>query len=118
MAKAEAAKISAEKDFSAAKIAVAEYEQGTLRRDLRRAEADIVVAKQNLSTAENQLRYSRKMHRRGYVTQLDVESKGFAVEQARLDVEVAEVTKEVLEKFTKAKTLEELISKRDSAEER
>lgn len=116
VAKAEAAKISAEKDFSAAKIAVAEYEQGTLRRDMRRAEADIVVAKQNLSTAENQLRYSRNMHRKGYVTQLEVESKGFAVEQAKLDVEVAEVTKEVLEKFTRAKTLEELISKRDSAE--
>lgn len=116
VAKAEAAKISAEKDFSAAKIAVAEYEQGTFRRDLRRAEADIVVAKQNLSTAENQLTYSRGMHRRGYVTKLEVESKEFAVEQAKLDVEVAEVTKEVLEKFTKAKTLEELISKRDGAE--
>jgi HlyD family secretion protein len=116
VAKAEAAKISSEKDFSAAKIAVAEYEQGTFRRDVRRAEADIVIAKQNLSTAENQLTYSRKMHRKGYVNQLDVESKEFAVEQAALDVEVAELSKEVLQKFTREKTLEELISKRDSAE--
>src|SRR5581483_7378811 len=116
VAKAEAAKISSEKDFSAARIAVAEYEQGTLRRDVRRAEAEIVIAKQNLSTAENQLRYSRSMNRKGYLTQLDVESKEFAVEQARLDVEVAELSKEVLEKFTRAKTVEELISKRDSAE--
>ena len=116
VAKAEAAKIASEKDFSAAKIAVGEYEQGTLRRDIRRAEADIVVAKQNLSTAENQLRYSRNMYRKGFVTQLDVESKEFALEQAELDVEVAELSKEVLEKFTKAKTLEELKSKRDSAE--
>src|SRR6185437_1801045 len=46
----------------------------------------------------------------------DVESKEFGVEQARLDVEVAELTKEVLENFTRAKTLEELTSKRDSAE--
>jgi len=45
-----------------------------------------------------------------------VESKEFGVEQARLDVEVAELTKEVLENFTRAKTLEELTSKRDSAE--
>src|SRR6185437_8961529 len=57
VAKAEAAKISSEKDFAAAKIAVAEYEQGTFRRDVRRAEADIVVAKQNLLTIENQLSY-------------------------------------------------------------
>ncbi|HEV7226249.1 MAG TPA: HlyD family efflux transporter periplasmic adaptor subunit, partial [Pirellulales bacterium] len=116
VAKAEAAKISSEKDFAAAKIAVAEYEQGTFRRDVRRAEAEIVVAKQNVLTAENQLRYSRLMHRKGYVTRLDVESKEFGVEQSKLDVEVAELTKEVLETFTKAKTLEELTSKRDSAE--
>ncbi|HEV3342382.1 MAG TPA: HlyD family efflux transporter periplasmic adaptor subunit [Pirellulales bacterium] len=116
VAKAEAAKITSEKDFSAAKIGVSEYEQGTLRRDVRRAEADIIVAKQNLSTAENQLRYSRNMYRKGYVTQLDVESKEFALEQAELDVEVAELSKEVLQKFTSAKTLEELKSKRDSAE--
>lgn len=116
VAKAEAAKIASEKDFAAAKIAVAEYEQGSFRRDLRRAEADIIIAKQNLSTAENQLRYSSNMHRKGYVTQLDVESKQFALEQARLDVEVAELTRDVLEKFTKAKTLEELKSKRDSAQ--
>ncbi|MGH7139075.1 MAG: efflux RND transporter periplasmic adaptor subunit, partial [Pirellulales bacterium] len=116
VAKAEAAKISAEKDFSAAKIGVEEYQQGTLRREIRQAEADIVVAKQDLATAENQLRYSQKMHRKGYVTQLDVQSKEFALEQAKLNVEVAELSKEVLEKFTKAKTLEELKSKRDSAE--
>ncbi|HXT59472.1 MAG TPA: efflux RND transporter periplasmic adaptor subunit [Pirellulales bacterium] len=75
VAKAEAAKISSEKDFAAAKIAVAEYEQGTFRRDVRRAEADIVVAKQNLLTIENQLSYSLTMHRKGYVTRLDVESR-------------------------------------------
>jgi HlyD family secretion protein len=116
VAKAEAAKIKSEKDFAAAKIAVAEYEQGTLRRDVRRAEAEIVVAKQNLSTAENQLRYSRTMRRKGYTAQLDVESKEFGVDRAKLDVEVAELTKEVLQTFTRAKTTEELTSKRDSAE--
>jgi RND family efflux transporter MFP subunit len=116
VAKAEAAKITSEKDFSAAKIAVSEYEQGTLRRDVRRAEADIVIARQNLATAENQLGYSRNMNRKGYVSRLDVESKEFALEQAKLDLEVAELSKEVLQKFTSAKTVEELTSKRDSAE--
>jgi HlyD family secretion protein len=116
VAKAEAAKIASEKDFSAAKIAVDEYQQGTLRKEVRQAEADIIVAKQDLATAENQLHYSRSMHRKGYVTQLDVQSKEFAVEQAKLRVEVSELVKEVLEKFTRAKVLEELISKRDSAE--
>ncbi|HEV3343520.1 MAG TPA: hypothetical protein VG125_24320, partial [Pirellulales bacterium] len=116
VAKAEAAKITSEKTFSAAQIAVEEYKQGTFVQEMQQFEADITVAKQNLSSAENLLYYSKKMHRKGYVTQLDVESKEFAVEQAKLNLAVAERKKDVLEKFTKAKMMEDLTSKRDSAE--
>jgi len=115
VAKAEAAKIKSSKDFSAAEISVDEYDKGTFVQTLQQLEANITVAKQNLSSAENLLHYSRKMHRKGYVTQLDVESKEFAVEQAKLNLGVAETQKDVLEKYTKAKTLEGLISVRDSA---
>lgn len=116
VAKALAAKITSEKNFSAAKIAVKEYEEGTFVQEMQQYEADIIVAKQNLSSAENLLHYSRKMHRKGYVTQLDVESKEFAVEQAKLNLAVAERKKDVLEKYTREKTLEQLRSVRDSAE--
>lgn len=116
VAKADAARITSSKNFAAAKIAVEEYDQGTFVQELQQYEADITVAKQNLSSAENLLYYSQKMHRKGYVTQLDVESKQFAVEQAKLNLAVAERKKEVLEKFTRAKMLEDLTSKRDSAE--
>jgi HlyD family secretion protein len=116
VAKAEAAKITSEKTWSAAKIAVEEYEQGTFVQEMQQFEADITVAKQNLSSAENLLHYSNKMHRKGYVTELDVESKEFAVEQAKLNLAVAERKKDVLARFTKAKMLEDLTSKRDSAE--
>ena len=116
VAKAEAAKITSEKNFSAAKIAVEEYKEGTFVQELQQYEADITVANQNLSSAENLLHYSRKMHRKGYVTQLDVESKEFAVEQAKLNQAVAERKKSVLETFTRAKMMEDLTSKRDSAE--
>ncbi|HEX7379639.1 MAG TPA: HlyD family efflux transporter periplasmic adaptor subunit [Pirellulales bacterium] len=116
VAKAEAARITSSKNYAAAKIAVEEYDKGTFVQERQQFEADITVAKQNLSSAENLLYYSQKMHRKGYVTQLDVESKQFAVEQAKLNLAVAERKKEVLEKYTKAKMLEDLTSKRDSAE--
>ena len=116
VAKAEAAKITSEKNFAAAKIAVDEYREGTFVQEMQQFDADITVARQNLSSAKNLLHYSLKMHRKGYVTQLDVESKQFAVEQAELNLAVAERKKDVLEKFTKAKMLEDLTSKRDSAE--
>lgn len=113
--KAEASKITAEKNFAAAEIAVEEYREGTFVQEMQQFEADIVVAKQNLSTAENQLQYSEKMHRKGFVTALDVESKQFAVEQAKLNMAVAETKKDVLAKFTRQKMLEDLTSKRDGA---
>ncbi|MGH7135732.1 MAG: HlyD family secretion protein, partial [Pirellulales bacterium] len=115
VAKAEAAKIKSSKDFSAAAIAVDEYGKGTFVQELQQLEANITVARQNLSSATNLLFYSQKMHRKGYVTQLDVESKEFAVEQAKLNLGVAETQKEVLQKYTKEKMLEGLISVRDSA---
>lgn len=114
--KAEASKITAEKNFAAAAIAVDEYDKGTFVQEMQQLEADIIVAKQNLSTAENQLQYSEKMHRKGFVTALDVESKQFAVEQAKLNMEVAKTKKEVLAKYTRQKMLEDLKSKRDGAE--
>jgi HlyD family secretion protein len=116
VAKAEAAKITSEKNHAAAEIAVEEYREGTFVQEMQQYEADITVAKQNLSSANNLKYYSEKMHRKGYVTQLDVESKEFAVEQAKLNLAVAERKKDVLEKFTKLKMLEDLTSKRDSAE--
>ena len=114
-AKALAAKITSEKDFEAAKIGVDEYEQGMFPQEMEERDADITVARQHLSSAQNQLNYSQKMHRKGYVTSLDVESKEFAVEEARLNLNIAERRKTVLEKFTRLKTLEDLTSKRDSA---
>ncbi len=114
--KAEAAKIAAERTFNAAQIAVDEYRYGTFVQEMKQLEADITVAKQNQSSAENQLAYSEKMYRSGYVTRLDVESKQFAVEQARLTRAVNERKKFVLEKFTSAKMLQDLVSQRDAAE--
>jgi HlyD family secretion protein len=116
VAKAEAAKITSDKNHAAAEIAVEEYREGTFKQEMQQFEADITVAKQNLSSAENLLHYSGKMHRKGYVTQLDVESKEFAVEQGKLNLAVAELKKDVLAKFTRAKMLEALTSTRDSAE--
>ena len=115
-ARAEAARISAEKSFAAAKIAVDEYREGTFIQTLEQLQAAKTVAKQNLASAENLLFYSKKMHRNGYVGALEVESKEFAVEQARLNLGVAELKEDVLEKYTRAKMLEDLTSKRDSAE--
>ena len=114
--KARSAYIQAEKDYNVAKISVQEYLEGTYRQELQDLEAQIKIALENLRSAENTLQHTRRMFRKGYVSPLQREAQEFAVQRAQLELESAQTAKEVLEKFTKLKTLEDLTSKRDTAE--
>ena len=116
--KAIAARIQVEKEFSAAKIAVEEYLEGTFVKEKQGFEAQIKIAMENLRSSENTLQHTERMGRKGYVTPLQLEAQRFAVERAKLDLNTAQTALNVLEKFTKAKMLEDLQSKRDSAEAR
>jgi RND family efflux transporter MFP subunit len=114
--KARSAHIQAEKDYSVAKISVQEYVDGTYRKDIQVLEAQIKIALENLRSAQNTLRHTQRMFRKGYVSPLQRESQEFAVQRAQLDLDSAQTAKDVLEKYTKLKTLEDLQSKRDTAE--
>lgn len=114
--KAQATRIEAERLYSAAKIAVQEFLEGTYMQQLQVCEANITIALENLRAAENMLLFTERMARKGYVPSLQRDSQAFAVEKAKLDLATARTAKTVLEKFTKAKTEEDLESKRDSAE--
>lgn len=114
--KALAASIESEKTFQAAKIAVQEYLEGTFPKEMQTVEANITIAMENLRNAENSLTHAERMARRGYITSLKRDAQAFAVEKAKLDLQVAETAKTVLGKFTKAKMLVDLESKRDAAE--
>ena len=114
--KALAVKIEAEKTFSASKIAVQEYSEGTYPQAVQTADAGITVAMENLRSAENSFQHAQKMARKGYITSLERDSRAFAVKRAELDLVTARLAKVVLEKFTRPKTEEDLVSKRDTAE--
>jgi HlyD family secretion protein len=114
--KARAAKIQAEKDHAAAKLAVDEYVQGTFVKSVQDQDAQITIAEENLRSAQNALEHSERMFRKGYISALDLESQRFQVQRAQLELDSAQTAKDVLVKFTKQKTLQDLESKRDSAE--
>lgn len=116
--KANAARIQVEKELSAAKIAVQEYLEGTYVKEHQLLESQSKIALENLRSAENALQHTERMARKGYVTPLQLEAQRFAVERAKLDLDTAQTAITVLDKFTKAKMLEDLQSKRDSAEAR
>jgi RND family efflux transporter MFP subunit len=114
--KARATHIQAQKDYEVAKIAVQEYLEGTFRQNQEKVNSDITIAKANLTSAENSLQHTQRMFRKGYVTPLQLDTQQFAVERAKLDLAAAATAKDVLERFTKVKTLQDLESKRDTAE--
>ena len=115
MTKAEAARIKAEKDLSAAEIALEEYLEGTFVQELHKLEIDLTVARQNATAAESVLAFANKMYKKGYATARERRTKEYALEQARRDIGLAELKKHVLEKYSSRKELEELTSSRDSA---
>ncbi len=114
--KARAAKIQAEKDYAAAKLAVDEYLQGTYVQAVQDQDAQITISEENLRSAQNALEHSERMFRKGYISALDLESQKFSVQRAQLELDSARTAKDVLVKFTKEKTVQELESKRDSSE--
>ena len=114
--KARATKLQSEKNFSVAQISVKEYLEGTYKQLIQDAEALITIGEENLRAAKNSRDHSEKMFRKGYVSELDREAAKFAVKSAELSLGSAETARNVLEKFTKEKTLEDLRSQRDNAE--
>ncbi len=113
--KALASKIQVEQDLEAAKISVKEYAEGTFVEQLKQMEADIKIALENLRSAENQLKYSVRMVRKGFVSSLQRDADEFAVERAKLDLDVANTRKRVLVEFTQQKTLKQLVATREAA---
>ena len=116
--KALATQIQAQEDLEATKISVREYEEGTFVESLKQSEAGVQIALENLRSAENQLKYSKRMVRKGFVSSLQREADEFAVERAKLDLDAANTKKKVLVEFTKLKTLKDLEAKREAASAR
>lgn len=114
--KARSTYIQAEEAVAVAEIAIREYEKGTFLQELQVADANIVIAKENLKNAEAMLSFSERMFRKGYIGEQQLESNRFAVERSKLDLDTAETARNVLVEFTKAKMLKELQSARDTAE--
>ena len=116
--RAMATKIQAEEDYETAVISVKEYKEGLYQIDLQVALANIVIAKENLSSSENLLTFTKQMARKGFSTQLQLAADTFGVERANLDLEAANLAKKTLLEFTYAKTLKGLEATRDASRAR
>ena len=95
-------------DVVRAELAVSEYLEGRYISQLKTMEKDLAIAESNLRTAQNMLGHAEMMAERGYVSELDVEEKTFALTHTGLNVDVVKTRIDVLKRFTKAMELETL----------
>ena len=105
---AQAARSVAERsraDVARAKIAIREYENGRFPSQLMSQEKDRAIAESNLLTAQNMLSHAKMMKESGYVSDLEVTEKQFAVDRARLNLDVTKNSISVLKQFTKREEL-------------
>ena len=93
---------------TSSELAVAEYEQGEYIAQLMTLEKDLAIAKSRLNSAEDLLRHAKLMAEDGYVSELEVEEREFAVTQADLQVELKQTEIDVLRRFTMVERLQTL----------
>lgn len=94
-------------------LAISEYLEGRFPTQLMTLEKDLAVAEESLRTAMNMHKHAKTMHERGYVSELELEQRKFAVTEAKLSAEIVRNSIDVLKRFTKE---EELITLRGNWE--
>lgn len=91
-----------------ARIAVEEYDQGRYQSELLTLEKDVTIAKATLQNARERVKHIGVMAGSGYLSELEVEENQFAVEQAKLNLQLKQTQLEVLKNFTYKEQLQTL----------
>ena len=105
MNRANSTKISADAAVRRAEIARQEYLEGTFKQNEQLIESNILIAKQNLSTALDKAAFSERLAAKGFVTQQQLQADRFAVKRANLDMALKENELQTLREITQRKML-------------
>ena len=98
-----------------AEIAVIEYIEGIFKQDKQTIDGEIALAQSNRERAEDRLKWSNEMLKKGYVSVGQNMSEKLALRQAEFSYEQAQTKLNVLMKYTKNKTTKELQSEVEKA---
>ena len=111
-------KTTTESDVEVARIGITEYLEGVYEQDRKTIENEIYTKEQDLKRAELSFESVKRSVARGLVSQLQVQGEAFSVNAARKDLELSRKKLDVLDNYTKEKTLIELKSLLKAAEAR
>jgi HlyD family secretion protein len=100
----------AELTFDFAKQDLKKYMEGEYLNELKEAESTITLAKEELQTAEEKLKWSRELHAREYISQTELQIDELVAHKKKLDLELSENELQLLEDFSHPRKLAELES--------
>lgn len=89
-------------------LSIGAYESGDYLQRLNTKQTEVVIAESNFASAQKLYGHSKLLFKRGFVTELELESNAFTVTQANLELKVKETELFVLKEYTKALELEQM----------
>ncbi len=114
----EAALLDREVDLMLAKMAFEKYQDGDYPQEVRKNEADIALADEELKRAAEKLEWSQRLAKEGFLTRTELQADELALQRKQLDLEMAQTKMNVLTNFTVVQqraTLESARRKADRA---
>jgi RNA polymerase sigma factor (sigma-70 family) len=112
---AEAAYQNAKLTREVAEIAVREYEEGIYKQDKQTAETEIKLAESELTRALERQTWATRMLEKGYISKQQKSIEEQSLNKARMAIEQHQTRLDVLERYTKDKTIKELQSEVEKA---
>jgi HlyD family secretion protein len=91
-----------------AEKAVEEYEKGTFKQNLETCQGNIAMAQAELKRAEDRYEWTCKMVEKKYASEAQRTSDRFNLDKAKFTLEQSQTAFDVLTKYTKDKTVQEL----------
>lgn len=91
-----------------AKLDLRKYEEGDYKQELSTIEGEMKLAQEDLTRAKETLEFTQRLIKKGYATQSQLEADKLAVTKAQITLGVATTKGDLLEKFTRDRTLAEL----------
>jgi HlyD family secretion protein len=118
------AKSQAESDVAKAKLELRfaqldlnKYLEGEYPQELKQAEAEISIAKEELQRAEDRLTWSKRLHRDGYITLTELQADELAAKRKQIEVKLAKGRLQLLKEYAHMRKLKELRSNLKQAKE-
>jgi HlyD family secretion protein len=102
--------------FEFAKQDLRKYVEGEYLNQRKEAESRITLAKEELQTAEEKLKWSQKLKEKEYISQTELQIDELSAHKNKLDLELAENNLRLLEDFTHPRNLAKLESDVNQAE--